>query len=248
MRQQTPQFSPAASLRAAVAAIALLMIGSVAYAAPIQFADFHLVNATQPFSLTNNGGTSLTVQALSVPVVFNFTSQSGLPTADHNAILTINPAGTAATTLAAIAAGSLLDQPINPLNFSILDSSTGKNLLSLSTSSGDLVGMSGGATASLSGMNSGAYTSDFATFNASATRSYNLGLGTLSAPLSLGPGGFLNSFIANVNGQFTVDSGGFRPNTPEPASIVLSGLGALVFSALAISKRKRNGATRRAPS
>ena len=142
MRQHTPQFSPAASLRAAVAAIALLMIGSVAYATPVQIADFHLVNASQPFSLTNNG-TSLTIQALSVPVVFNFTSQSGLPTADHNAILTINPTGTAATTIAAIAAGSLLDQPINPLNFSIIDSSTGKNLLSLATSSGDLVGMSG---------------------------------------------------------------------------------------------------------
>ena len=94
-------------------------------------------------------------------------------------------------------------------------------------------------------MNSGAYTSDFATFNSSASRSYNLGLGTLSAPLTLGAGGFLSSLIANVNGQFTVDSGGFTPNTPEPASIVLSALGALVFSALAISKRKRNGATGR---
>ena len=200
----------------------LTLIGSAAHATPIQFADFHLVNANQPLSFTNNGGASATLQAISVPVIFNFTTQSGLPTVDHTATLTINPPGTPST-VPAIVAGSLVDQPIRPANLSIIETGTGKNLLTMLSTGGDLVGFLGGVTASLSGMNTSAYSSDFATFNSPISESFNLGLATLSPSLSVGPGGFLNSFIANVNGQFTVDSGGITPKLPEPASVVLFG-------------------------
>jgi hypothetical protein len=227
-------FSPAA-----VAFLASMLVGTAARAAPIQFADFHLVNATQPLSFTNNGGVSATLQAISVPVVFNFTTQSGLPTVDHTATLTISPLP---TNLPAIVAGTLLDQPFHSLDLSITESGTGKNLLTMSSTAGDLVGFSGGVTGSVSGMNTSVYTSDFGSFNSPASQSYNLGLATLSVPLSVGPGGFLNSFAANVNGQFSVDSGGFTPKLPEPATAALFGMGALAVAALAASKRRRAGA------
>ena len=230
-------FSPAA-----VAFLTLMLVGTIARAAPIEFGDFHLVNATQPLSFTNNGGTSGTLQALNVPVVFNFTVQSGLPTVDHAATLTINPPGTLPTTLAAIVSGTLLDQPIHPLNLSITENGTGKNLLTMISTGGDLVGFNLGVTGSVSGMNTSVYTSDFGTFNSPVSQSYNLGLATLNVPLSVGPGGFLNSFAANVNGQFSVDSGGFTPKIPEPATAALFGMGALAVAALAASKRRRAGA------
>ena len=240
MSQRRCQSTLAVFSQAAVAFLVSMLVGTAARAAPIQFADFHLVNATQPLTFTNNGGVSATLQAISVPVVFNFTTQSGLPTTDHAATLTISPLP---TTLPAIVAGTLLDQPIHPsLDLSITESGTGKNLLTMISTGGDLVGFSGGVTGSVSGMNSSVYSSDFGTFNSPVSESYNLGLATLSVPLSVGPGGFLNSFAANVNGQFSVDSGGFTPKLPEPATAALFGMGALAVAALAASKRRRAGA------
>jgi hypothetical protein len=229
-------FSPAA-----VAFLASMLVGTAARTAPIEFGNFHLLNATRLLSFTNNGGTSGTLQALSVPVIFDFTVQSGLPTIDHAATLTINPVGTLPTTLPAIVAATLLDQPIRPLDLSITENGTGKNLLTMISTGGDLVGFNGGVTASVSGMNSSVYTSDFATFNSPISQSYNLGLATLSVPLSVGPGGFLNSFTANVDGQFSFD-GGLTPKLPEPATVALFGMGALAVAALAASKRRRGGA------
>jgi hypothetical protein len=216
------------------------MIGTVAQAALFQFADFHLINANQPLSLTNNAGTSATLQALSVPVVFNFTTQSGLSTVDRNAILTVNPAS--ATITPATVSGSLLDQPINPLSFSIIESGTGKNLLTMTPTSGDLVGLSNSVTGSLGGTKTNVYTSDYATFSSSANESFNLGLGTISPLLSVGPGGFLNSFVANVNGQFSADTAGFTPKIPEPASAALAGVGVLSIAVVTALKRRRRGA------
>ncbi len=239
MRRHSQQFFPGAALRAAVAVVGSLAIGTVAHAAPFQFGDFHLINANQPLSLTNNGGTSETLQALSVPVIFNFTTQSGLSTVDRAATLTINPVGTLPTTLPAIVAGTLLDQPINPLKFSITENATGKNLLTMLSTRGDLVGLSGAVTGSLGGTTTNVYSSDYATFNSTAAESFNFGLGTISPALSVGAGGFLNSFIANANGQFSTDTTGFTPNTPEPASMALAGLGAISLAAFGVSKRKR---------
>jgi hypothetical protein len=248
MLQSAQQLS-AAALRAAVAVVASLMVGSVAHAALFQFADFHLINANQPLSFTNNSPTaSATLQALGVgvpppgvPVVFNFTSQSGISTVDRAATLMINPIGTLPTTMAAIVSGSLLDQPINPLTFSIIETATGKNLLTMSATSGDLIGITGSATGSLGGTKTNVYTSDYATFGSSASESFNFGLGTISPPLSVAANGFLNSFVANVNGQFSVDNAGFTPKVPEPASAALVGIGLLSITVVTALKRRRKG-------
>ena len=225
------------ALRIAAVVAATLVFASAAQAAPIQLGSFHLLNATQPLSFTNNAGISGSLSAISVPVVFNFTTQSGLSTVDRPAILTINPAGTTATTTPAIAAGSLLDQPINPLTFSIIETGTGKNLLTMSSTGGDLVGLNGAVNSSLSGTHTGVYSSDYGTFSASTTESFNVGVGTMSAPLAAGPGGFLNSFTANINGQFSVDSSGFIP-VPEPATAVLFGMGLLSCGVVIRRNRK----------
>jgi hypothetical protein len=218
-----------------------MLAGSAAQATQMEFANFHLLNANQPLSFTNNGGISGTLHALSVPVIFNFTVQSGLPTVDHTASLTINPPP---TVLPAIVSGTLLDQPINPTNFSIIENGTGKNLLTMLLANGDLVGLNGGVNASLSDVNTNVFSSDFATFGAPFTQSFNLGLATISVPLSVGPGGFLNSFISNVNGQFSVDSAGFTPiNVPEPASAILFGIGLLTVAAMARRKASCIGAS-----
>src|SRR5438309_2118079 len=71
---------------------------------------------------------------------------------------------------------------------------------------GDILGRAGGPNASLSGADTTgqivAYTSDYLTF-IQPGNSYNLSLANINPVLSVGPGGFLNSFVANVNGQFS---------------------------------------------
>src|SRR5438046_1805939 len=91
MRRLTHHHSFTLPLRGVAALLASLWVASSALATPIEFGNFHLINASQPLSFTNNGGISATLQALNVPVVFNFTVQSGLSTVDRAATLTINP-------------------------------------------------------------------------------------------------------------------------------------------------------------
>lgn len=217
--------------------LAVVISSSTAQAVPIQFANFNLVNASQPLTFTNNGGTSGTIAALSVPVTFNFTTQSGLSTADHAASLTLNLLGTTTATPATLLGGGFLDQPFgSPLILSIIEDGTGKNLLTMNFT-GDLLGRPGSPNASLSGAEQTGqvvgFTSDFGFF-APATKSFNLGLATISAPLSVGPGGFLSGFVANVNGQFSAD---FTP-VPEPSTVALLAVGLVGF---VIAARRRNG-------
>lgn len=233
----------ATALRCAAALLTSVLASTAAQATPMEIASFHLLNANQPLSFTNNGGTSGTLQALNVPVIFNFTVQSGLSTADRAAILTINPPGTPPTFLPAVIGGSLLDQPIHPTNFSIIENGTGKNLLTMLSTNGDLVGLNGSSNASLSGAATSVFSTDFGTFGSSSSENFNFGLATTTVPLSVGPGGFLNSLVSNVNGQFSVDSAGFTPNVPEPASAALFGIGLLTFAALARRKTGRKAGT-----
>jgi hypothetical protein len=220
-----------AVFRCAVALLMSLMAASAAQATPIEFADFQLLNADQPVSFTETSG----LFAASVPVIFNFTSQSGLSTVDHAGLLTITESF--ALTPASSLGGGFLEQSILPSTLSITEVGTGLNLLTMSFT-GNLVGLSGGPNASLSGAEGTGqtvtFTSSFATF-AGTENSYNLGLAEIS-PLLSTIDGFLNNFAANMDGQFTTDSASFMPIVPEPSSAVLFGMGLLAVAALACRK------------
>ena len=231
------RYSGAAALRCAAVLLVASLFGSTAQAVPIEFANVNLVDANQPLRFTNNGGISGTLSALNVSVTFNFTSQSGLSTADHAGTLTLNALSTPTLTPAS-AAGGLLNQPISsPITLSITENGTGKNLLTMSFT-GDVVGTLGGPNASLSGAQvtgqTVVFTSDFGSFGMS-NKSFIMGLATLSPPLSIGPGGFSNNFIANVNGQFSAE---FTP-IPEPATVALFAVGLAGVAAAARRKARR---------
>ena len=167
-RTKIARYPVTATLQGIAVLLALTLVGSSAEAVPIEFANFNLLNANQPLTFTNNDGASGTIAALGVPVTFNFTSQSGLSTADRAATLTLNALGTT-TTVPAIALGAgHLDQPFgSTLILSIIENGTGNNLLTMSFT-GDLVGRSGGPNGGLSGADvTGqvvSFTSDFGFF------------------------------------------------------------------------------------
>ena len=66
------------------------------------------------------------------------------------------------------------------------------------------------------------YTSDYLNF-ASPGNSYALSLASITPALSIGPGGLLNSFTANIAGQFTGNP------VPEPAALALLACAPLVL-------------------
>jgi hypothetical protein len=193
-----------------------------------EFANIRSAKADQPLSFTNNGGTSGTVAA-SAPVIFHFTTPTGLSTADRAAHVTITGLGPSFTPAFPVG-GGMVDQPISsPTTVSITEDATGKNLLTAAIT-GDILGRLGGPNASLSGSSQTGqvvtYSSDFLSFTQPPGNSYNLGLGTISPGLSLGPGGFLNTLIADMSGQF---SGGAAA-VPEPSTLVLLASGGIALA------------------
>ena len=232
-------------LRSSLSALGLLaFISSSAtlQAAPVEFATFNLVTANQPFSFTNNVLIGA-FAATNVAVLFDFTAQSGLSTTDHAATLNIT-----GSTFIPASGGSTLDQPVGDIQvstLSILENSTGKNLLTVRFS-GDITGAHGGTTASLAGADTAGktvvFSSDFGTFTPPGN-SYNLGLTTVNPQLSIGPGGYLNSFVSNINGSFSANFTPAAPAVPEPGSIaLLTGLSLTGATFLRRRKVARNAA------
>jgi hypothetical protein len=226
-------------------ALAALMVAVPVHAGPIQFANFNLLNANEPFSWTNNGNSG-TMSVPAVPatqVTFDFTAQSGLPTTDHFGTLTINPGGAVSTITPATGPPSPLDnQPIgNSTVLTITENGTGKNLLTM-TFTGNMYGTDGGPNATVSGASPNVtFSSDFGSFN-STGNSYILGLDTLLTPgtlvpttFTIGPGGFINSFLANINGQFVANF----TAVPAPTSAVMYGTGLAVSMIVAHRVRRK---------
>lgn len=211
--------------------VALLGLASSAGAAAFNFATFNEVSGARPFSFTNNTTSASLGYNTTVPVLFDFTNPTGLSTADRPATLTIN---TNSSNSPATVNGSLLDESINiATTLHITETSTGKNLLTM-TFTGDLDGPSAGPNAQITGADNNSsnprtvtFTSDYLTFTAPGN-SYTLSLSSLSPVLSIGPGGFLNSFAADINGSFSGNA------VPEPAI-----LSALAVAGASLLRRRR---------
>lgn len=217
-------------IRRLVAPLAVVaMMAASASAAPVEFADFNSPANGQAFRFTNNGGTSGSISVASAPINFNFTAATGLSTADRSALLTIT--GNTFTPATALG-GGFIDQPIS--NISTLSiTSGGQNLLTM-TFTGDIIGRN--ANASLLGSDTSGqvvqFTSDFLTFQQPGN-SYNLSLAAISPNLSIGAGGFLNSFLASINGQFTANI----VSVPAPGSIAMFGTG--IAAALVVATQRK---------
>ena len=208
------------TLFSVVAGVFLAFAGA-ARGAPYNFAVFTDLSGTRPFSFTNNGGVSATISTGSIPVTFDFTTPTGLSTAPRAATLTL----TGSSTLPASNPGGNVDQPITSATLSITENGTGKNLLSM-TFTGILAGIASGPNAQLSGADTNSqtvtFTSDYLTFTPPGN-SYALSLAAVTPALSIGPGGFLGSFQADITGQFTGNA------VPEPVSLSLFALAPLAL-------------------
>jgi len=211
-----------------------LVASAPAFAAPYQFAQFNQTAANQPFSFTNNGGTSGTLAYNSAtPVTFNFTGETGLGTFDRAATLTLT--GPPTFTPGFPLGGGFVDQPVSsPLTLKITEVG-GANLLTM-VFTGDITGR--GPTGSIAGADTTGqvvtYPSDFLTF-VQPGNSYQLGLDTINPGLSLGPGNFLNSFISNIQGQFSSNT----VAVPAPTSVILYGTGLAATMVIAHRVRRK---------
>ncbi len=210
-----------------LAALSLAAQGSVA---PYNFANFSEPGGNLPFTWTDNGGTSGSFSALSIPIEFTFTTPTGLSTVAHAATLSIS--GVTSTT--AISAGGFDIQPLNSTEtLTVTDNVTGKNLLSMSFT-GSLIGFANGPNGSAQGGDiSGqvvSFTSDYLHFTTPGD-SYSIALNNVTPVLSIGPGGFLNSFASDLSGLFS----GNATAVPEPAT----GLIFVGAAAAALIRRRR---------
>ena len=218
------------SNRFAMTAAALLIsvfLAETSSAVPYNFANVTEPGGNHPLVWINNGGTSGTLSALRVPVEFSFTTPTGYSTAPHAATLSVSASDSAP----AIAGGGFDIQPINQIStLTVTDNLTGKNLLSMSFD-GNLAGLSGGPNGTLQGADNAlgetvSFTSDYLTF-APPGNSYSISLGNITPGLSIGPGGFLNSFTSDFSGVFTANA----TAVPEPATgVIVAGiLGAVMI-------------------
>jgi len=247
--ERNPQRSPSARTHrwvGASLALAALAIAaqSPAQAAPAPFAQFTQAQNGTPFQFSNNttNGT-LGITSVTTPVNFNFVS--GPDTSSHAATLSLTAVTNAPATSTPIAGSNFLDQAVNGAGnpnsdvLTITDNATGKILLSM-VFTGDIAGFQNDSTGQLSGNtargNTVTFSSDFGTFAAGAN-SYALGLTSINPVLSIGPGGFLNSFVSSLSGSFRSS---FQPAgaVPEPASVAMFGTGLFATAVLA-SQRKR---------
>jgi hypothetical protein len=205
-------------------------VASVAKAAAIQFATFDAINADAPLSWTNVGGTSGVLSVVNAPIQFTFTNQSGLPST-FNAVLNISSQGPSATVPAipGFVDAQVLDQQVvlTVTNPAVPAGQPGNDLLTAVFSQAYLYGVDGSLGGAIADQSpTVAYYSDYLAFNNVGGNAFTLGLETLSAPISVGPGGFLNSFVSNLDGQFSAPSLG---SIPEPSSLGLLGVAGLAL-------------------
>lgn len=229
------------------AILMLMCAATLANAQGITFAQFTQRPVNQQtlrdFVLDNNG-TSATFRTVSggTPIRFEYQNVNGLPAelaGQQNATISVSCTTTAP---ASQTFGTMrLQQPFNqtctiqisrdaPTSAGIGSGSRTNLLTAVVTTAatspvlaGEEGSNSAGFTASTPDQNI-IYTSDFISFNndPNGSRNLALALSAISPGLSIGPGGFLNSFIANAAGTFASST---TPVffTPTASSVTISG-------------------------
>jgi hypothetical protein len=245
----------------------LLTLSSVTYlqAQTLTFAQFIQRNGTNDFVFTN-GGTSATFQTIAggTPVFFTYQNIAGLP-AELQGPQSARLFVTATTTTPAIQApgdpardiqrfsGSFTIQIIRD-TACFCGTGTQRNLLTAvvtpdgttqSSIAGDDLSDAVAYTAS-DARQTVTYTSDFLGFLPTSVDNFGLSFSSVFPLLSIGPGGFLNSFTAAGTGTFATNSPPIY-NPPTAAGVSISGR---IFTAYGTSASRalvtltdENGAT-----
>jgi hypothetical protein len=230
---------------AAFAGIASFALAGAASADPITFAQLTQSNNANGLSWTNNGTTSTlnTTNAGGDVVNFSFENVAGLNAAlsgPVSAIETINGGAGATTNAAAVNAGGLLIQSItSPLtiSYNLVNPIGGlTDLLTItitpnSPNSGGAIldGQAGSTGGSLiasyppSTSYTETFSSDFLDFSINDPITASYSLSAINPIMSLGAGGMLSTFTADLAGTF---SSALAPiAVPEPASLALLAVG-----------------------
>ncbi len=215
---------------ALLAGLTLAGMATPTHAGVVTFAQFDETGGNAPFSFTN----TTTSATFSGTADGNFTLLiPGMPGTPQAATITLS----STTNAPAGSAGPFVDQPINGSTntISFTRDSDGANLLT-ATFTGDLFGFDSDKSASLTG-STVTLTSSVLDLSGATTPGLAITVSNINPALSIGPGGFLNSFAADLSGGFTADA---YPTviqaTPEPATLVSLGV---CLSAPVAVRRKR---------
>ena len=191
-------------------------------------------SAPQNSFVFTNAASGSSFTASSVPVIFSYLAGFGAPVGPQQATLTINAPVTAVATLS----GRNLDQPLGG-TISFLRNSDNANLLTI-VFTGDLLGKGGARGGSVDASSSAGdlvtFTSAFLDFSQTTARTLALALSGIDPGFSLNANGYLNSFAGDGAGSFS--SSPFPRTVPQPASLVLLGIGLLGVPAYRAARRK----------
>jgi len=228
--------------------LAALMGSSASQAAPVQFASFNQMagDTAKPFTYANNGNSGVTAAAgfsnapnTLVAFSFNGGNVPGAPTGVFTAAVVIG--GTTTSPVLNIGGPGGTDLETVSFSISFIDTVSGKNLLT-ATLNGRLSGDDGGFSASLNS-STVTYTSDYLDFTGTSTRILTFQFNPTNSALGINGNGLFNSFSGTGSGQFSSDPPPVITTTgtvPEPASVVLMGLG--LVGVLGVARSRRKGA------
>jgi hypothetical protein len=222
--------------KAAIAAVALTTFGILA-AAPAQaqstsFAAFTLVNTNNtPFIFTDNGATGDTLRVVNEQVRFSFGSEQVLANFNYSANVGSGAAG----------ANNLFAAALTNVNFSFIGLD-GTNLLSATSSTGQIVasggsgGMNGSDTNSVATDDTVNFTSSIFDFSNTSERSFAFTLTAINPGVTnANPG----SFVASGAGSFSSNPSPTMVAVPEANAGLLAGLALPIIGGVAVLRRRK---------